>query len=157
MPKRNSRFRHVLITGALLGVLAPPAAAHNASPEKDHSDNVVAFDYEASGEIVSQTSSRRWHRGDEIDFQVVVKEARDSGPGLKGTLRLRLVGDHAKTYDGWFALRVTDDDGQVAYRRARPAMISLRPEPGRRLVWMNFRFDLPTGSYEAIATFARDS
>jgi hypothetical protein len=155
MPHRKLKLSRVLVTGALLAVLATPANAHNATPKQDRSDNVVAFDYETSGEIVTQTSSRRWHRGDEVDFQVIVKEARDSGPGLKGTLRLRLVGDHAKTYDGWFALKVTAGD-EVVYRSVRPATIALRPEPGRRLAWLNFRFDLPAGSYEATAHFESD-
>jgi hypothetical protein len=158
MPQRNRRLSRALIAGALMSALAiPHAAAHNESPKQDRSDNVITFEYEKAGEIVSQASSRRWSRGDEIDFEVIVKEARDSGPGLKGTLRLRLVGDHAKTYDGWFALKVTAEDGEVAYHRTRPATISLGPEPGRRVAWMNYRFDLPGGSYEATATFERDS
>jgi hypothetical protein len=65
-----------------------------------------------------------------------------------------LSGDHAKTYDGWFALKVIAGD-EVVYRSVRPATISLRPEPGRRIAWMNFRFDLPAGNYEATATFER--
>lgn len=152
MRRPSLKFSRILVTGSMLVTLAVPAHAHNAIPRQDRSDNVVAFDYETSGEIVTQTSSRRWHRDDEVDFQVIVREGGDSGPGLKGTVRLRLVADHAKTYDGWFALKVTSGD-ELVYRSARPATIALRPEPGRRIAWLNFRFDLPAGSYEATATF----
>ena len=85
----------------------------------------------------------------------MVRETDDAGSGLQGRLRLRLNGDHATIYDGWFSFRVTTTEGRVAFQRLRPANIRLRPQPGQRRATLSFRFDLPSGSYNAAGYFRK--
>ena len=134
-------------------VLPAPAQAGPARVSSDRTDNEVAFTYDAaSGEITSHTTTTRGAR-DDVSFQVVVREADDAGSGLVGKLKLRLDGDRHTVYDGWFAFEITDPDGEVAFRRLRPATIHLRPRPGQRRAALPFRFDLPSGDYEARGSF----
>ena len=134
---------------ALLLSLVPAAFAHPAASE-GRTDNDVSFTYESdSGTMPSETSSRRKSDQDGVDFKVKVDESDDSGSGLIGKLRLRLDGEEHATYDGWFSFKVTGEDGEVAFKRMRPATIQLRPQPGHRKASLTFRFDLPSGNYYA--------
>lgn len=139
---------------ALIVAAIPPAMAQPA--EEDRSDNRFVFTYEAeSGEMPTQTSSRRTTRSGVVDFEVLLRETNDTGSGLVGSLQLKLRSDHRVVYDGWFTLQVTTDEDEVAYQRWRPETVVLRPNPGEREAKLNFRFDLPSGEYRAIGLFKR--
>lgn len=150
------RIRLFIAVTLGLSIMAP-ALSQPASVEEERTDNNLSFTYdEASGEIGSQTSSRKSTRADQVSFEVQVTEADDAGPGLTGKLKLRLDGDQHTVYDGWFSMKVTEAGGDVYYQRFRPATIHLRPRPGQRTAALIFRFDLPSGSYRAIGSFSTE-
>lgn len=130
------------------------AAAHPVRVNEDRTDNVFSFSYDSSsGEMPSQSARTQRETEDNVTFTVWVREAEDSGSGLIGKLKLRLNGDHRTIYNGWFTLKIVDADGNVAFQRSRPANLQLYPRPGMRRATIPFRFDLPSGSYDATATF----
>ncbi len=130
-----------------------PAAAAPVSVQQDGTDNRLRFTYDRDpGTFARQSSSRRSDEG-AVRFEVAVSESEGYGAGLVGRLRLRLEGERAHLYEGWFALTVTDDQGDVAYTRTVPATIHLKPRPGERKASLTFRFDLPSGRYEAAGEF----
>lgn len=152
------RHRIALLAGSatlLLSLLGPHATAHPTTVDTDRTDNSMSFTYDAdSGEMTTATWSRRTTRGDDkVDFEVGIRESEDAGSGLIGKLTLRLDGDHRTVYDGWFSLKVTTSDGDVAFHRQRPATIRLEPQPGRRRATLTFRIDVPSGSYKAAGSF----
>ena len=144
----------VLLTSLVSLQAAQPAAAAPISVKSDETDNRVAFTYdEDSGTLGDQSSFRRaTERG--VRFEVVITEADGYGTGLVGKLRLVLEDDRARIYDGWFELTVESrDSDDVVYIRTRPATVHLKPRPGQRKASLGFRFDLPSGSYEAWGSF----
>ena len=151
---RPSRYP-ALVLAAVVAVALLPARAH-AGPvtvEADRTDNAVTFVYDAgSGEIEKDTTERN-EDGDGVSFQVAIRESDDAGSGLVGRLKLRLDGERHTVYEGWFSLEITDEDGEVAFKRLRPATIHLRPRPGQRRAALPFRFDVPSGTYEAEGSF----
>lgn len=143
-----------LALAALVSALALPAGAQPLRMVADRSDNSVEFAYDAdTGEIGSQTSSKRYDHGDDVAFHVSVLETDDGGPGLLGKVKLKLLSDRKTIYDGWFSLEIVGNDGEIAYYRERPMTIHLVPKPGRRTASVRFRFDVPTDAYEATAEF----
>ena len=157
MQNRRHRFALVALSTLLLSSVGPTAGAHPITVDRDRTDNDLSFAYEAeSGDLTSMTSSRRTSRnGDDVEFEIMVRETDDAGSGLQGRLRLRLNGDHRTIYDGWFSFRVTTPEGKVAFQRLRPANLHLRPRPGQRRATLVFRFDLPSGDYEAAGYFRK--
>lgn len=146
----------VTVAASLLVVTVVPAAASTTKVQRDATDNEVSFTYDSdSGEMPEETS-RRSTRDDQVEFKIVIREGEDAGSGLVGKLKLRLDGDNRTVYDGWFTMSVRDENGDVAFERSRPANIRLQPRPGMRRAALTFRFDLPSGSYEAAGTFERD-
>ena len=146
----------VSVSACLLLALPNHVLAQPVEVTTERTDNDVSFSYdETDGEISTQTSRRETTRDDQVSFEVSILEADDAGPGLVGKLKLRLDGDQHTIYDGWFALKVSDD-GTVYYQRFRPAEIHLRPRPGQRTAAITFRFDLPSGTYRAVGTFERE-
>lgn len=134
----------------------PQASAHTIRPQEDRTDNVFSFSYDSSdghmpSERSRQTSSQSVE--DDVTFTVLVREAEDAGSGLIGKLKLRLNDDHRTVYNGWFTFKVVDSDGEVSFQRARPANLQLYPRPGMRRASITFRFDLPSGSYQATGSF----
>lgn len=153
---KMQRVAMTVAVSSLFVMAAAPAAAQTTQVQSDITDNEVSFTYDSdSGEMPEETS-RRTPRGDEVEFKIVVREGEDAGSGLVGKLKLRLDGDHRLVYDGWFTLSVRDESGDVAFERSRPSNIRLQPRPGMRRAALTFRFDLPSGSYEAAGTFERD-
>ena len=145
-----------LVGAALLSAALPlsPAYAGPIVVESDQSDTMTKFTYDAAtGEKVSDSNWTRDGGNDGVFFKVVILETEDSGSGLLGKLALRLDGDKAEKYDGWFALRLVDDSGDVTFHRARPSEITLRPQPGLRRAVVRFRFDVPSGTYTASGAF----
>jgi len=150
---RSAAFAVVLSSFVVLG--SPMAKAHPITVPQDRTENVVSFSYESStGEIASERSDSQ-PTDEDVTFRVVVRETEDAGSGLLGRLRLRLNGDHRTIYNGWFALKVKDAQGKVAFHRSKPANVQLSPKPGMRRASLVYRFDLPAGSYEAVGTFRR--
>lgn len=149
--------RFAVFVGASLLGAALPIASVQAAPivvESDRSDTLMKFTYDStSGEKASDSTWTRDGGNDEVLFRVSVLETEDSGSGLLGKLLLRLDGDKAERYDGWFALRLVDDSGDVTFHRARPSEITLRPQPGLRRAVVRFRFDVPSGTYTASGAF----
>lgn len=146
----------VLVSGALLSAALPvsPSMAAPTYVESDRSDNLVKFTYDSeSGEKASDSTWTRDGGSEDVLFRVAVLETEDSGSGLLGRLSLRLDGDKATKYDGWFILRLVDDSGEVSYHRARPSEFVLRPQPGLRRVTLRFRFDVPSGTYTASGAY----
>ena len=151
---RSSRYPALVLTAGLAAALLPaPAHAGPVTVETDRTDNAVTITYDAgSGEIDRHTTERR-EDGDGVSFQVGIRESDDAGSGLVGRLKLRLDGDRHTVYEGWFSLEITDEDGEIVFRRLRPATIHLRPRPGQRRAALPFRFDVPSGTYEAEGSF----
>ncbi len=133
--------------------LGSTAGAHPITVGEDQTENVVSFEYDsASGDITSEGNKRR-PADEDVTFTVAIRETEDTGSGLMGRLRLRLNGDHRTVYNGWFTLKIKDAENNVAYKRSKPANVQLYPRPGMRRASVPFRFDLPTGSYEATGSF----
>lgn len=136
---------------------ALPLSQAIASPtmaEHDRSDNLVKFTYDSQeGDKTWESTWTRDGGSDDVLFRVAVLETEDSGSGLLGKLSVRLDGDQAVKYDGWFALRLVDEAGDVTFHRARPSEIVLRPQPGLRRAVVRFRFDVPSGTYTASGAF----
>lgn len=140
------------IVSALMG--ASQAVASPTIAEHDRSDNLVKFTYDSeSGDKTWESTWTRDGGSDEVLFRVGVIETEDSGSGLLGKLTLRLDGDDAVKYDGWFALRLVNEAGEVTFHRARPSEVVLRPQPGLRRAVVRFRFDVPSGTYTASGAF----
>ena len=153
-------MRRVTATFLVTGILLLPSTHAAAAPEhvtQDATQNRLAFDYDASsGTITSRSSFRRASR-DEVRFEIGIVESDGYGAGLTGKLRLRLEGDAAVTYDGWFEITITDDSGDVVFRQSRPATIQLKPRPGCRKDALTYKVDLPSGSYEASGIFEQEA
>ena len=131
----------------------PQAFATDGSAGEDSTENRFTFDYDASsGEVTARSSYRRARR-DPVRFEVGVSESEGYGSGLTGKLLLRLEGERPVTYDGWFEITITDSSDEIVFRRVVPRRIELEPRPGRRKAAIAFRFDLPSGEYEASGTF----
>lgn len=152
----NKTAAAVLISGTI-ALTAQGAMAASRSVGRDATDNRLDFEYDASTGTVTERSSYRRASRDAVRFEVGVVEADGYGSGLNGKLRLRLEGDRAVTYDGWFEITITDESGEVAYREARPATIQLKPRPGHRKAAISYRLDLPSGDYEASGSFEQDT
>ena len=147
----------LIAAGTALAVMVQGSAlAGPTYVQSDRTENQISFSYDSSeGEIGSQGSRQRGDHDEPVRFTVAVYEAEDTGAGLVGKLKLRLEGETKTVYDGWFTLLVTEDDGSVAFQRSRPAHIVLTPQPGMKRAQVTYRFDLPTGTYSAEATFER--
>ena len=145
-----------LVTGIFLLPSSPVVAAPEQVTE-DSTQNRFVFDYDASSGTVTGRSSYRRANRDAVRFEVGVVESDGCGVGLTGKLRLRLEGDEAVTYDGWFQITITDDSEDVIFRQSRPTTIQLQPKPGRRKGAITYKFDLPSGSYEASGTFEQEA
>lgn len=152
-----SRPRLIVLAAATLVASVLPLSPSIAAPtviESDRSDNLVTFAYDSdTGEKTSDSTWTRKGGNDDVLFRVAIIETEDSGTGLLGKLALRLEGDQAVRYDGWFALRVVDDSGDVTFYRSRPSDITLRPRPGLRRAAVRFRFDVPSGTHTASGSF----
>lgn len=154
--RQHLRRTAVIMSAALLSSVLSiaPALAAPTLVESDRSDTLMKLTYDAStGKKVSDSTWTRSGGNDDVLFRVVVVETEDSGTGLLGKLVLRLEGDKAHKYNGWFVLRLVDDSGNVAFHRALPSEIILRPKPGSRRSTIRFRFDVPSGSYTASGAF----
>ena len=150
------KLQATVASGAILAfvVLATPGLAQSNNVEEDVTDNRFAFSYDSSsGQIGSETSAERTSEEDAVYFKVAIAEMEDTGSGLLGKLSLRLDGDERKVYDGWFTLHIETENGDPAFHRTRPATIHLRPQPGQRRAILRFRFDIPSGDYEAFGSF----
>lgn len=152
-----SLHRMSIAIGLALISAVIPASQAMASPtiaEHDRSDNLVKFTYDSqSGDKTWESTWTRDGGSENVMFRVAVVETEDSGSGLLGKLSVRLDGEEAVKYDGWFALRLVDDSGDVTFHRARPSEIVLRPRPGLRRAVVRFRFDVPSGTYTASGAF----
>lgn len=152
-----SRPRLMVVVGVAIFASVLPASTSMAAPtvvEQDRSDNLVSFAYDSdTGEKNFDSTWTRKGGNDDVLFRVAVIETEDSGSGLLGKLMLRLEGDDAVRYDGWFALHVVDESGYVSFHRAKPSQITLRPRPGLRRAAVRFRFDVPSGTHEASGSF----
>lgn len=151
------RARFALFVSAALISAALPMSQSLAAPavmERDRSDNLTSFDYDSeTGEKASDSTWTRDGGSADVLFRVTVIETEDSGSGLLGKLTMRLDGDKAVRYDGWLALRLVDESGEVTFHRAQPSEIILRPQPGLRRAIVRFRVDVPTGTYTASGSF----
>ncbi len=152
-----SRPRLMVLTVAALVASVLSESPSMAAPtviDGDRSDNLVTFTYDSNtGQKTSDSTWTRKGGNDDVLFRVAIIETEDSGSGLLGKLTLRLEADQAVRYDGWFALRVVDDSGDVTFYRSRPSEITLRPRPGLRRAAMRFRFDVPSGTHTASGSF----
>lgn len=154
MKKRVHGVAALALSLAAITVMAAPGLAETTTVDQDRTDNSVSFEYDSSsGTIESATSSERASRNDIVYFKVSVLETEDSGSGLLGKLTLRLDGDRHTVYDGWFELDIATGSGDTAYHRSMPVSVHLRPQPGQRRATLRFRFDLPSGDYEAGGSF----
>lgn len=155
-------MRFIKATSLMATAAALAIAAHGnavASPtyvQADRTENRLSFSYDSSeGEIASQGSKQRGDHDEPVRFTVAMYEAEGSGAGLIGKLKLRLEGESKTVYDGWFTFVVTNADGDVAFRRSRPAHVVLTPRPGMKRASVTYRFDLPSGSYSAEGMFEK--
>ncbi len=154
------RFRRVAAAGLAVFalVIAVPASAAPVVKRWDRSDNSVHFEYDAArGDIVLATSGTRFRPGDAVTFLALVEERNGAPAGrrLRGVLTLRLNGDHALVYRGWFGLRVLNSAGDLVLRRTKWRRIVLQPRRGERRAQIGFVFDLPSGAYDAVGRFRR--
>ena len=149
------RFRSMsLVLCTLLAFSAiPPAGAHGRAARDRASDNEVSFTYDEGSGAITRRSSEESGSRKAVAFLVGISEAEGTGSGLVGRIKLRLRGDDPVTFDGWFTLDVTTSEGSPAFNRQRPATIVLRPQPGQRRATLTFRFDVPSGTYDAAAAF----
>ena len=161
MLARAHRARALAAT-ALASVLVlsvpNPAAAAVIEVEREHTDNTVAFKYDATTATMpySLSSLGPISRGDPSSFTVSVRPKRDAAVGqrLGARLQLVLLGTRARRYDGSFAVVATDQDGEVRRFKMHKSF-TLRPRPGYRRKSFGISFDLPSGTYNVMARFRR--
>ena len=149
------RFRGMsLILCTLLALSATlPAGAHGRTARDRRSDNEVRFRYDEESGAITRRASEESGPRKAVAFLVGISEAEGTGSGLIARIKLRLRGDDPVTFDGWFSIDVTSSNGEPGFSRHRPATIVLRPQPGQRRATLSFRFDVPSGTYDARAAF----
>jgi hypothetical protein len=146
---------------ALSCVGALPANAER-SPlrlRRDVADNGFSINYDAvQGRVVDAASSIVMRAGetDRVDFTMAIGEAGE-GSGLAGGFRLRLSSSRAVRYEGDFIMKLKRDGKTVAVRKTH-RNVTLRPNPGERLLTVDFRMDAPpkSGNYDLVGKFLAD-
>lgn len=157
MIPRKRPSTSIVLAALLVLALAAPAIGAPLVMRSDRSDNTFYFTYEpTSGEVTDPSSSARFVRKDPVTFLLYVTEApedADQSEQLRARFTFELNKSQVVRYRGTFTVEVRNSSGAAIYTDDVERRVVLKPVRGERKKVFTIGFDLPTGSYEAVALF----